>query len=81
MATKTKKCRVTHRITNVQRHTLGFTIDGKNYKLPSVVKFAQQGRLGGIQVVGSHIQTLPADQGGRKQKLLDLPEKVMPNFA
>ena len=77
MATKTKKCRVTHRIISVKRHTLGFTIDGKNCRRSTAVKLARQGKLNQIHVVGSHIQTLSS----RKQKLMDLPEKLMPSFA
>jgi len=77
MATKVKKCRITHRIVSVKRHTLGFVIDGKNCRRSTAVKLAQKGRLNGIHVVGGHIQTLPT----RTQKLLDLPEKLMPNFA
>ena len=77
MNTKVKKCRVTHRIVNIKKHTLGFVIDGKNCRRSTAVKLARQGKLNKIGVVGSHIQTHPS----RKQKLLDLPEKVMPNFA
>ena len=75
--TKVKKCRVTHRITSTKRHTLGYTIDGKNVRRSTAVKLARSGKLNNIIVVGSHIQTLPS----RKQKLLDLPEKLMPNFV
>ena len=78
MATKVRKSRVTHRICNVRRHTTGFVIDGKMCRRSTAVKLAQQGKLNGIQAVaGRHIQTLPS----RTQKLYDLPEKVMPNFA
>ena len=77
MATKVRKSRITHRITNVKKNTLGFVIDGKNCRRSTAVKLAKQGKLNKIHVVGSHIQTLPS----RKQKLLDLPEKLMPNFV
>jgi len=75
--TKTKKCRVTHRLVDVKRHTKGFVIDGKNCRRDTAVALAKRGRLNKIHVVGNHVQTLPT----RKQKLLDLPEKVMPKFG
>ena len=77
MATAIKKCRVTHRIVSTKRHTLGFIIDGKNCRRSTAVKLARQGKLNGIHVVGEHIQTLPT----RKQKLMDLPQKLIPNFG
>lgn len=70
MATGTKSCRVTHRITNVKKHTLGYKIDGKECRRSTAVGLARKGRLRGIHVVGTHIQSLPT----RKQKLYDLPE-------
>jgi len=77
MATQVKKSRVTHRIVSTKRHTQGYVIDGKNVRRNTAVKMARQGKLNNISVVGNHIQTLP----GRRQNLLDLPEKLMPNFA
>lgn len=70
--TRTKKARITRRIVSTKRHTLGFVINGKNCTRETAVKMARQGRLNKIHVVGNHIQTLPE----RKQKLLDLPEKI-----
>ena len=71
--TKTKKCRVTHRVTDVKRHTKFFVIDGKVTTRAQAVRLAKQGLLNNIHVVGRHIQTLPS----RKQKLLDLPIKIV----
>ena len=67
--------RITHRICDVRRHTLGFVIDGKICTRSMAVKFARQGKLNEVHVVGKHIQTTPR----RKQKLLNLPEKVCRN--
>lgn len=74
MQKTTKHVRVTHRITNSKRHTLGFVIDGKNVSRKDTVALARQGRIRGVVAVGNHhVQSLPT----RKQKLYDLPEKVV----
>ena len=77
MATATKKSRITHRICNVKKHTLGYVIDGKNCRRSTAVNLAKQGRLEDVQVVGDHIQVRPTS---KRRRLLDLPEKLMRNF-
>lgn len=71
--TKTKKCRVTHRVVNVKRHTKALIIDGKTTSISAAVKLARAGKLNNICVNGRHIQSTPS----RRQKLLDLPIKIV----
>lgn len=66
------KSRITKRITNSKRHTIGYKIDGKERSVSQAVRMARQNQIYGVRVVANHLQTPP---GGRR-KLLDLPVVV-----
>ncbi len=55
--------RITKRLVNTKRHTVGYVINGKKYTVAKARAFATQGRIHGVRVVGNHIQSIP----GRKK--------------
>lgn len=69
---RTASMKITHRVVSVKRHTLGYVINSRNYTVSQARKFAQQGRLSGVRVVGNHIQSIP----GRRGPLSNLPLKL-----
>ena len=86
MATKncrSKSCgmtatqKVTRRIVNTKRHTIGYVIAGKSYSLEnsnqrkSLLSMARKGQISGVRAVGNHIQAMP----GRK-RLSTLPKTI-----
>lgn len=78
-ATQTPRpLKVTKRIVNVKRHTVGYVIDGKSYNLTrmsdrrTVLSMARNGRISGVRAVGNHIQAMPG-----RRKLSSLPKSIM----
>ena len=63
--------RITKRVTNTKRHTLGYQIGGKFHSVARTRQLAAQGRVAGVQVVGNHVQA----KAGRK-RLSDLPTEL-----
>lgn len=63
--------KITKRIVDVQRHTQGYIVGGKELSVPQARKLAAAGRIRGVQVVGKHIQSMP----GRK-RLSSLPMMI-----
>lgn len=51
--------RITKRLVNTKRHTVGYVINGKKYTVAKARHFATQGRIHGVRVVGNHIQSIP----------------------
>ena len=66
-----KPMRITSRIVNAKRHTVGYMIDGKVHTVALTKRLAGQGRISGVRVVGNHVQS----ENGRR-RLSDLPMKV-----
>lgn len=72
-----KPLKITKRIVNSKRHTIGYIVGSKTYSLESAVQrktllsMGRQGRLSGVRVVGNHLQAVP----GRK-KLSTLPTEI-----
>ena len=62
--------KITHRVVDVKRHTVGYVIANKKYSVSAVKKMARSGQISGVRIVGNHIQAPP---GGRR--LSELPMK------
>jgi len=62
--------KITSRVVNVRRHTIGYVVGGRKYTVSQTRTMAEKGRIKGVQVVGNHVQALP---GGKR--LTDLPTK------
>jgi len=70
-STTSRRMRITSRVVNIKRHTIGYTIGGKFHSTDRAKGLAARGRLSGVRVVGDHIQAKPGCR-----RLLDLPMKV-----
>ena len=72
-----RSVKVTKRIVNTKRHTVGYVIGGKSYNLgrisdrKTVLSMARNGRISGVRAVGNHIQALPG-----RRKLSSLPASI-----
>jgi hypothetical protein len=51
--------RISRRIVNVKRHTLGYVVNGKSMTVRQVTQLASRGKVAGVQVVGNHVQARP----------------------
>lgn len=67
-----KKMRITKRVMNTKRHTVGYMINGQFRNVAEATKLASKGTISGVRVVGNHIQSA---QGRRR--LSDLPTTVV----
>lgn len=65
------KMRITKRVVDVKRHTIGFMINNHFYTVSQARSLASNGRIAGVRVVGGHIQ---ASVGARR--LVDLPTTI-----
>ena len=65
------KLKISSRVVNVKRHTLGYMISGKSYTIAQTKALAASGRLAGVRVIGNHIQAVPG-----RRRLADLPTRV-----
>lgn len=65
------KLRVTKRVVNTKRHTIGYVAKKKFYTTSQITRMAKRGQVAGVRVVGNHIQAPP---GARR--LIDLPVEV-----
>jgi hypothetical protein len=54
-----KKMRISRRITNSKRHTLGYVVGGNKVTVAQAREMASRGQIAGVQVVGKHIQAIP----------------------
>ena len=52
----TKKARVSKRVVNTKRHTVGYMIGKKFEKTASAVRMTDRGRVAGVRRVGDHLQ-------------------------
>ena len=66
--TLSKKARITKRVVDIKRHTIGYVVGGKTYSVSQTRKMASRGELSNVRVVGYHIQSVPG-----KGRLIDLP--------
>jgi hypothetical protein len=73
-ASRKQQIRLTQRVVNTKRHTIGYVAQRKFYSTSQITRMAQRGQIAGVQVVGNHIQASP---GGRR--LIDLPTEVRKN--
>ncbi len=71
-AKKTQGMRITSRVVDVRRHTVGYVAGGKKYSVCQMRTMAAKGKVKGVQVVGNHIQALPG-----QKRLTDLPTKIL----
>jgi len=60
--------RISRRVVNVKRHTVGYMIGGKMQSVSQTRRLAAAGRVAGVQVVGNHVQARPG-----RRRLSDLP--------
>lgn len=70
---RTNSLKITHRVVNVKRHTLGYVINNRRYTVNEARRLATNGLLNGVQVVGGHIQAIP----GRRNPLSSLPVQLV----
>lgn len=63
--------KITRRIVDKKRHTVGYVVNGKNMTVAQTRRLAESGSIAGIRVVGSHIQSEPG-----RRKLTDLPISI-----
>lgn len=68
------KLRITRRVVNTKRHTIGYIAKQRFYSIPQITRLAKTGAVAGVRVVGNHIQAPP---GARR--LIDLPTDVHPD--
>lgn len=52
----TKKMRITRRIVNSKRHTIGYVVGGQEQTIDNAAALARRGMISGVRVVGNHIQ-------------------------
>lgn len=71
MATAT---RITRRIANVRRHTVGFIVNGRRVTRSEAVRMARSGTLRNVRVVGSGSSAYI--QGTNGMSLLNLPVTI-----
>lgn len=64
--------KITSRVVDVRRHTVGYVAGGKKYSVGQIRNMAAKGRIKGVQVVGNHVQAVPG-----QKRLTDLPTKVV----
>ena len=67
----TKPWRITSRIVNTKRHTVGYVINGQTYTVKQAARFARAGRIANVRAVGNHVQ---AETG--KRSLSSLPTRI-----
>lgn len=60
--------KITRRIVNTKRHTVGYIVGGQNRTVAQTRKMASRDEVSGVRVVGKHVQSV----SGRKN-LLSLP--------
>lgn len=69
--------KVTRRIVNSKRHTIGYVVGDKSYSLENtpqrnnLLSMARNGRITGVRVVGDHLQAIPG-----RRKLSTLPQTI-----
>lgn len=72
-----KPLKVSRRIVNTKRHTVGYVVGGKTYDLrkkaqrASLLELGRSNRISGVRVVGQHLQAVPG-----RRRLAELPTKV-----
>ena len=69
---KAQGMRITSRVVDVRRHTIGYVAGGRKYSVTQIRNMVAKGRIKGLQVVGNHVQAVPGER-----RLTDLPTKVM----
>jgi hypothetical protein len=74
MASKQKTTiNITHRAVNTKRHTVGYVVNNRIQKMDQMRKWASEGRIPGVRVVGNHIQAIPNE----RKPLSELPERFI----
>ena len=69
--------KVSRRIVNTKRHTIGYIVGGKTYDLrkknqrASLLELGRSNRISGVRVVGKHLQAVPG-----RRRLASLPMRV-----
>lgn len=71
VATSRRRLRISKRVVNTKRHTVGYMAAKKFYSTHQITRMARKGEVAGVRVVGNHIQAPP---GARR--LIDLPTEV-----
>ena len=66
-----RRLRLSKRVVNTKRHTIGYMAAKKFYSTSQIMRMAKKGEVAGVRVVGNHIQAPP---GARR--LIDLPTEV-----
>jgi hypothetical protein len=72
VATKSRRLRLTKRVVNTKRHTIGYKASKDFYSTSQITRMAKKGEVAGVRVVGNHIQTPP----GARRRLIDLPTEI-----
>jgi hypothetical protein len=75
VATKSRRLRLTKRVVNTKRHTIGYKAAKEFYSTSQITRMAKKGEVAGVRVVGNHIQTPP----GARRRLVDLPTEIQSN--
>lgn len=70
-ASNRNKLRISRRVVNTKRHTVGYIAKKKFYSTPQITRMAKRGEVSGVRVVGNHIQAPPG-----RRRLVDLPTEV-----
>lgn len=65
------KLKLTQRVVNTKRHTIGYIAKRKFYSTSQITRMAKRGHVAGVRVVGNHIQAPPG-----RRRLIDLPTEV-----